>query len=219
MTAVGLVGLLFAGGVTAYATGLVHEYRPPRLTAADYVGTWHDTFGGEIRFSADGTFTAKRIRDYPFEASDLTDHYAGHSGTGTWRSTAEQTALDPLVSLQFDDDNSRLADWEPLGTRSRSVVYYWIGDPDSGVWYRLLGRPSASDAPTTATASGRKNRSRSGTTAYSGRPLTSTSSGRGSSRPGPEGSGSRELYDDPSMVSPAPAGRSTRTDVMSDYLN
>lgn len=40
----------------------------------------------------------------------------------------------------------------------------------------VFGRPSASDAPITATDSGRKKRSRSGTPAYNGRPLTSRSS-------------------------------------------
>lgn len=95
----------------------------------------------------------------------------------------------------------------------------------------VLGRPSPSDAPTTATDAGRKKRSRSGTAAYNGRPLTSRSPAtavtealswtalRGCSPQATTRARRSEVrvpWVDPSIGCPAPA-RWPITDAQSDY--
>src|SRR3954447_14549866 len=95
----------------------------------------------------------------------------------------------------------------------------------------VFGRPSASEAPITATDSGRKKRSRSGTSAYGGRPPTSRSS-PSAGRPGTAGPGCsphattrarresvvRVPWVDPSIGPPAPVVVTAQiTDALSDY--
>ncbi|MFJ5213624.1 hypothetical protein ACIP98_02820 [Streptomyces sp. NPDC088354] len=141
---VALVGVVFAGGLMAYGTGLVKEYEPPVLdSGADYAGTWHDEFDGVIRFSADGTFTAQGIREYDADASGLYSHYVSRSGPGTWRYVDEDEGGVPGgLTLAFGDGGSEMGQWSSRGTQARPVLYQEVGDPDRAILYLLRKDPA-----------------------------------------------------------------------------
>ncbi|MBM7091379.1 hypothetical protein JTP67_23130 [Streptomyces sp. S12] len=125
---VGAVGaalsvLVFVGGLVAYATGLIQEYEPPRLTETQLVGTWNDDRGGTLTLRADGTTVA----------DDLGGE-ARCSGSGTW-TRGEGTQGGPRLELGGDDCLGRT--YEIGGTEERPSLFYWIGDPDSGERYVL----------------------------------------------------------------------------------
>ncbi|MEU6340150.1 hypothetical protein ABZ883_04270 [Streptomyces sp. NPDC046977] len=136
---VALVGVVFAGGLVAYGTGLVKEYEPPVLeSGADYAGTWRDEFDGVIRFSADGTFTAQGIREYDGDASGLYSHYVSRSGPGTWQYVEESEGGVPGgLTLTFGDGGAEMGHWSSRGTEARPVLYQELGDPDLAIWYLL----------------------------------------------------------------------------------
>ncbi|MFF3561847.1 hypothetical protein ACFYXS_17550 [Streptomyces sp. NPDC002574] len=141
---VALVGVVFAGGLVAYGTGLVKEYEPPVLdSGADYAGTWRDEFDGVIRFSADGTFTARGIREYDADASGLYSYYVGRSGPGTWRYVEEGGGGVPGgLTLAFGDGGPEMGQWSSRGTEARPVLYQELGDPDRAIRYLLRKDPA-----------------------------------------------------------------------------
>ncbi|SER39328.1 hypothetical protein SAMN05421870_101659 [Streptomyces qinglanensis] len=128
----GLLAVTLAVGAAAYGSGILKIYEPPRLTAADMVGTWTDGDGGSLRFEADGTVTAKGVNEY-----EATGEQSGASDcTGNWQLT-ENDGVDRPFELSIADCESLSSGWNIGGTEEHPTVFTWIGEPDSGERYIL----------------------------------------------------------------------------------
>lgn len=100
------------------------------------------------------------------------DQGRGSETSRTARSTCSgRSATEGAQGMPKTDSRVGCTGWSRAPTRSDQASSCRV--------IPVFGRPSVSEAPTTATDSGRKKRSRSGTSAYSGRPLTSRSCGLG----------------------------------------
>ncbi|MFF3528657.1 hypothetical protein ACFYX5_18505 [Streptomyces rubiginosohelvolus] len=131
------------GGV-GLATGVLKEYRPPALTAADLPGRWSDGQGGTVTFTADGRVTAVDIDDDlggwgPENESTEPDGPEGEdtrcSGQGTW--TYEPGGGTWSQEVDITVDSCGFDVWYVGGTESRPTLYQYIGDPDSWDLYEL----------------------------------------------------------------------------------
>ncbi|MEU8523911.1 hypothetical protein [Streptomyces sp. NPDC048577] len=128
----GLLAVTLAVGVAAYVSGILKIYEPPRLTAADMVGTWTDGDGGSLRFEADGTVTAKGV-----DAYEATGEQSGTADcTGTWRMTEDDGVGRPF-ELSIADCESLSARWGIGGTAEHPTVFTWNGRPDWAERYIL----------------------------------------------------------------------------------
>ncbi|MFB7941382.1 hypothetical protein [Streptomyces sp. NPDC056049] len=132
------VAVVLALGVAAFASGLVEEYRPPRLARAALVGTWTDGRGGTLELAADGTATAAGLAD----SWDGDDEELECGGRGTWTYEPGSGAWGQQVGLEVGScaDGS----WDVGGTAERVMLYRYVGDPDSGDLYELT---RAGDGP------------------------------------------------------------------------
>jgi hypothetical protein len=124
-----LSAVVLAGGLGAYATGLIQDYEPPRLTDAQLVGTWTDDDGGSLTLRADGTAVADYLAVHTGETADGGDDPDRCGGAGTWTrdpspSGAPQLELDAGGCLEGRA-------WHVGGTEEHPTLYHWIGDPDS----------------------------------------------------------------------------------------
>ncbi|MFE0700714.1 hypothetical protein [Streptomyces sp. NPDC058872] len=128
----GLLAVTLAVGAAAYGSGVLKIYEPPRLTEADMVGTWTDGDGGSLRFEADGTVTARGVKEY-----EATGEQSGASHcTGKWQLT-ENDGVDRPFELRIADCESLRFGWDIGGTEEHPTVFIWIGEPDSGERYIL----------------------------------------------------------------------------------
>lgn len=130
-----LAALVVLGlGAVLLATGLVTEYRPPKVDAARLMGTWGDGHGGTLRLAPDGTAAAVSLdRDG-----------GGHcSGTGTWTyepggstTWAQRVRVDVHGCLH----GGVLDGWSISGTPERPRLSLGHGDADAPDWYTLTRR-------------------------------------------------------------------------------
>ncbi|MEU5012225.1 hypothetical protein AB0G35_18360 [Streptomyces sp. NPDC021749] len=111
------VGVL---GVSAFATGVLPAYEPPKPDLAGLVGVWRDDSGGTLELHADGTASVRGLKDEDDSCS----------GVGRWE-------LDRFVS----DGESRVEvtggcgeEWYVGGTEKHPTLYSFLGDPDD--WHR-----------------------------------------------------------------------------------
>ncbi|MFF8711459.1 hypothetical protein ACF07T_08485 [Streptomyces sp. NPDC015184] len=137
---------VFAIGTGVFATGLVPEYRPPRIDAAELSGSWTDGGGGTLRLDADGTAQADGLTDHAEAYQDDAEPTAAKyrcSGRGTWSYTAaESTTWDQRVWIRIEgcpglDDPDG---WRVGGTPDRLELTSGYGDPDTPDWYTLTPR-------------------------------------------------------------------------------
>ncbi|MFE6913219.1 hypothetical protein [Streptomyces rubiginosohelvolus] len=131
------------GGV-GLGTGVLKEYRPPALTAADLLGRWSDGQGGTVTFTADGRVTVVDIDDDlggwgPEDDATDPDGPEGAdtrcSGQGTWTYEPGGGTWSQEVGLTVDSCSFDV--WYVGGTESRPTLYQYIGDPDSWDLYEL----------------------------------------------------------------------------------
>lgn len=128
----GLLAVTLAVGLAAYSTGILKIYEPPRLTEADMVGTWTDGGGGSLRFEANGTVTAKGVKEY--EATGVQS--GAYNCTGKWQLTENEGVGRPYELSIADCENLSIG-WDIGGTKEHPTVFTWIGKPDSGERYIL----------------------------------------------------------------------------------
>ncbi|MBO8203431.1 hypothetical protein JW613_34895 [Streptomyces smyrnaeus] len=133
-----LSAVVLVGGLAAYGTGLIQRYEPPRLTAAQLVGTWTDDQGGTLTLRADGSAVANDLDVNTAEAAD-----GGHtpeqcSGSGSWAREASPSGT-PQLDLSVSGCLEGIG-WQFGGTEKQPTLYYWIGDPDSLDRYTLHRR-------------------------------------------------------------------------------
>lgn len=78
---------VFGVGGIAYGTGLLTEYRPPKVNAAQLAGIWRDGRGGTLRLAADGTARAEGLTDHESAYEDNADADRAKyrcTGPGAW---------------------------------------------------------------------------------------------------------------------------------------
>ena len=165
---------------------------------------------------------AKATANFTLDSASSSITGSGSETSSTARSTCSgRSATEATHGMPKTDSRVGCTGCSRAPTRS--------AQPSSWRVMPVFGRPSASEAPMTATDSGRKKRSRSGTPAYSGRPLTSRSS-VAAGLPCTAGAGCspqamtrarresvvRVPWVDPSIGPPAPV-RLPITDAVSDY--
>ncbi|WP_405685494.1 hypothetical protein [Streptomyces sp. NBC_00057] len=130
-------------GAVVFATGLVTEYRPPKVDAAQLVGTWTDGEGGTLRLAADGTARADALTDHDPAVVGGAVSEAGKyrcSGRGTWSyepgetTTWSQSVRLDIESCSFGGDSDG---WLISGTSDRPELNWEYGDVDSPDWYTL----------------------------------------------------------------------------------
>ncbi|MFI1699451.1 hypothetical protein ACH419_26210 [Streptomyces bobili] len=82
LASVALLVLAFPAAALATATGLIEEYEPPQLSAAQLAGVWQDEEGAVLRLLPGGRAELARM---PAEADPFLDaEFAVCEGTGTW---------------------------------------------------------------------------------------------------------------------------------------
>ncbi|MFD7069097.1 hypothetical protein ACFV97_17945 [Streptomyces sp. NPDC059913] len=137
---------VFAIGAGAFATGLVTEYRPPRVDAAVLSGSWTDGEGGTLLLAADGTAVAEGLTDHPGAYKDDAEPTVPRyrcSGWGTWSySAGESTTWDQRVWIRIKgcDGLNDPYEWRISGTPDRLELSGEYGEPDAPDWYVLTRR-------------------------------------------------------------------------------
>ncbi|WP_327369186.1 hypothetical protein [Streptomyces sp. NBC_01217] len=135
--------VVFGIGAAVFATGLVAEYRPPKVDAAQLVGNWTDGQGGTLRLAADGTARADTLTDHDSAVEHGAALEAGKhpcSGRGTWSyepgdtTTWGQSVRLDIEGCSFSGDSDG---WRISGTPDRPELNREYGDPDSPDWYTL----------------------------------------------------------------------------------
>ncbi|MER6674623.1 hypothetical protein [Streptomyces sp. NPDC000983] len=125
--------LVGAGGALATAVGLIKEYEPPVLSAAQVAGVWRGADGALLRLDPDGTAELERT---PTESgAGLRKPWVRCDGGGTW--TLERANRDPDqtrdgVALHPSGDCGRDTYWVIGGTESDPELFVLFGDPDAG---------------------------------------------------------------------------------------
>ncbi|MFJ9678037.1 hypothetical protein ACIRP2_08275 [Streptomyces sp. NPDC101194] len=134
---------VFGLGTAVFTTGLITEYRPPRVDAARLVGAWNDGEGGTLRLAADGTARADALtaHDSAVESGAVSEPGKYRcSGRGTWSyepgetDTWSQSVRIDIEGCSFGGDADG---WRISGTPDRPELNREYGDLDSPDWYTL----------------------------------------------------------------------------------
>jgi hypothetical protein len=138
---VGLCVLVLAGGAAATATGLLKEYEPPKLSAAQLTGVWRGADGAVLRLSTGGRAEARGLPAEPDTDVDTVGHtdLAVCDGPGTWLS-GTKGGYDPYldapegrdgVLVRLDGGCGQDTYWRIGGTERDPELFVPFGDPDS----------------------------------------------------------------------------------------
>ncbi|WP_239079536.1 hypothetical protein [Streptomyces sp. SID7909] len=139
---------VFLVGAGVFGAGLLTEYGPPKVTAAQLAGTWSDGHGGTLRLGADGTARAEGLTDHESAYEDEADAHSARyrcTGTGRWAYVpGDSTTWDQRLKLsvegcEFDDFVSVYDDagWSIGGTSDHPKLNREYGDLDAPEWYTL----------------------------------------------------------------------------------
>ncbi|MFF4320365.1 hypothetical protein [Streptomyces sp. NPDC001568] len=140
--------LLLGGGYAADTAGLLPEYRPPRLAASEYAGTWTGDAGARLTLHRDGTMSAEAL-----PVMDRDGGVARCSGAGTWSFDPEAAAnawapAAPAhrdgVWLDMRSCAGSVLDWRIAGTTERPELFTWFGGTDDGL-LKVLRRDGVGD--------------------------------------------------------------------------
>ncbi|MDX2678909.1 hypothetical protein [Streptomyces soliscabiei] len=143
--------LAFAGAALADATGLIEEYEPPELSAAQVAGVWRGDDGAELRLLPGGRAELARM---PAEGEFGSDEgMAVCDGDGTWTYAAEgpyEARGQVVVRLSAGSGTGsgtgsgcgEETTWRVSGTDRAPELFVIFGDPDGGE-LRILKRAAA----------------------------------------------------------------------------
>lgn len=121
-------------GATAYGTGLVSVYEPPRLTKSDIAGTWTDGRGGTVKLDSDGLAIANGLDNYIWDGTGK-DLPKDCDGSGTWTVMKDSGRVQGVSMRISSCELSR--DWSVIGTEKAPRIFHEIGKPGSGKRYVL----------------------------------------------------------------------------------
>ncbi|MFF8645198.1 hypothetical protein [Streptomyces sp. NPDC015345] len=143
LTSLGVCVAVFGGAVVGTATGLIKEYEPPELTAAQLAGTWRGGDDERLRLGADGRAV---VTGLPYESSHAyemgdayeesdasggSDRLARCDSTGTWRVGEARYEDRPAVVIAVEGCGSDSQTWTIGGTAAEPELFVLFGDPDS----------------------------------------------------------------------------------------
>ncbi|MFI6037410.1 hypothetical protein ACIBBD_25195 [Streptomyces sp. NPDC051315] len=137
VASVTLFVLAFPVGLLATATGLIEEYEPPELSAADLTGVWRGEEGAVLRLRPGGRAELTRM---PAEAGfEATADFEVCDGTGSWSfdGRGDDRARDEVV-VRLDTGSGtgsgcgNETSWTIAGTERAPELFMVVGDPDSG---------------------------------------------------------------------------------------
>ncbi|MFI0237753.1 hypothetical protein [Streptomyces sp. NPDC016845] len=139
LRAVAAWGLLAAIGVgalgaVAFQTDVLQAYRPPTISPAALVGTWADGTGAALTFTADGRVTSSGVEEHELD-EDFTVVAKACTGEGTWTYVAGGDPWSQEVDVDLPE--CEWPSWNVGGTRERTTLYQYVGDPDSWDLYEL----------------------------------------------------------------------------------
>jgi hypothetical protein len=123
-----LLTLVVGGGVIATVSGVIEEYEPPKLSAAQLTGVWHGEDGAVLRLHRDGRADLTRV---PFagggkDGSDTTSC----GGTGHWTFGHDDVYGRDAVHLGVDRCGD--AAWVISGTEDDPELFVSVDDAESG---------------------------------------------------------------------------------------
>ncbi|MET7694598.1 hypothetical protein ABZT06_42930 [Streptomyces sp. NPDC005483] len=139
---VGLFLLVFVGGVLATVAGIVEEYEPPVLSAAQVTGVWRGDDGAVLSLGTGGRAELTALPAEPEPGSvdpNAESPFAVCDATGTWR-LDDKGGHDPYangsggragVVVRLDGDCGRETYWRIGGTESAPELFVPFGDPDA----------------------------------------------------------------------------------------
>ncbi|WP_258318866.1 hypothetical protein [Streptomyces griseorubiginosus] len=138
LASVGLFLLVFVGGVLATVTGVVEEYEPPKLSAAQLAGEWHGSGGAVLRLRPGGEAELTAL-PAETEPAGSAPSFAVCDGTATWRPDAEgghDPDADgpegrPGVVVRPTGGCGRQTYWRIGGTETAPELFVPFGDPDA----------------------------------------------------------------------------------------
>ncbi|MFG3498057.1 hypothetical protein [Streptomyces sp. NPDC047928] len=137
----GSVVAVYVIGGLLFGTGLVDEYRPPRVSADRLAGTWVDGRGGSLRLAPDGTATAVGVTDRDYTVGDADRTARRCDSTGTWTYTGDDNPW--LQSVTIEVPGCAGSDWAALtisGTPHSPRLNVRYGDVDAPSWYTFTRR-------------------------------------------------------------------------------
>ncbi|MFE2299577.1 hypothetical protein ACFXAW_15405 [Streptomyces sp. NPDC059445] len=141
LAALGACVLVVAAGTVGLATGLIHEYEPPKLGADRLTGVWRGDHGAVLRLRAGGRAELSSVPAQPEFGDVTTKEFTRCDGAGTWfLDTAGR--YDPYAdgpdSERRDGVVVRVGDcghdtyWTIGGTEAHPELFVLFGDPDAG---------------------------------------------------------------------------------------
>ncbi|MFI5794121.1 hypothetical protein [Streptomyces sp. NPDC051677] len=144
---VALCVLAFAGAALADATGLIEEYEPPELSAAQVAGVWRGDGGAELRLLPGGRAELART---PAEGEfGSGEDMAVCDGVGAWTYATEgpyEARGRVVVRLSAGSGTGsgcgEETTWRVSGTDRAPELFVIFGDPDGGE-LRILKRAAA----------------------------------------------------------------------------
>jgi hypothetical protein len=131
-----------------YATGIVKEYEPPKLSAAQLTGVWRGDAGAVLRLRADGRAEATDLPAQPEFEYEGTREFIPCGGVGTWfldrmgrydTYGGEGPSVRDGVVVRLGGGCGADTSWTIGGTEDEPELYVLFGDPDAGE-LRILTR-------------------------------------------------------------------------------
>ncbi|MEV1079342.1 hypothetical protein AB0I98_13980 [Streptomyces sp. NPDC050211] len=137
----GLCGLALIGGPLVTATGLIKEYEPPKLSAAQLAGVWRGDNGAALKLLPGGRAHLTDLPAEPEFGADSAEDFEVCDGMGTWwldlegrddRWAGEGPETRDGVVVRLDDGCAEQTYWTIGGTEREPELFVLFGDPDAG---------------------------------------------------------------------------------------
>ncbi|MFF2846925.1 hypothetical protein ACFVT5_11385 [Streptomyces sp. NPDC058001] len=147
LTGVLLSGAVLGGTLVATHAGLLKEYEPPRLTAAQLTGVWEgeDDESAVLRLDADGRATLTALPYEDVTASSIYGDLALCDSAATWTLGTDTASERDAVELDPTGEScpgETGLTWTIGGTETEPELFALYGDPDAGDVVILVRRPS-----------------------------------------------------------------------------
>ncbi len=143
LASVAVCVLVVAVGLAATFGGLIKEYEPPHLSAAQVTGVWQGADGAELRLAADGGARLTGLPTDPGTDPEARRDYVVCDGTGTWELERKTWNGRDGVALSLDGGCGADTFWVIGGSEHDPELFVLFGDPDAGELRVLeLQRPS-----------------------------------------------------------------------------